>query len=92
MSGILATDCGLHENCEMTMQGGSVTHRRKVARRTGRLIQEHLEVVEDRDPGRCKVYKELLNKFAPINMKLDDEQKSELDGLLWDLSYRLAYP
>lgn len=93
MSGVIKVECGIHEDCERTMEGGVVSHRRKVARRTGNLIREHREVVEQRDPDRCKFYKELLNKFAPINAALDDdERQSELDGLLWDLSYRLAYP
>lgn len=81
----LKTDCGLHKNCLMTMEGGITKHTPR--ERTWGAPAKSKPV----DP-RGSIYNGLLNKFAGVNAKLDAETRSELDGLLWDVSYLLASP
>lgn len=42
-----------------------------------------------REP-REREYRQLISKFQGIAKELEAEKLTELDGLLWDLSYRLA--
>lgn len=81
----LKTDCGMHKNCDMTMEGGITKHTPR--ERTWGAPAKSKPV----DP-RGSIYNGLLNKFAGVNAKLDVETRSELDGLLWDMSYLLASP
>ena len=42
------------------------------------------------DPIRDAIYHYLEKSFAELNKTLNLEQATELDGVLWDLSARLA--
>lgn len=43
-----------------------------------------------RQPKREAIYNELTVQFFGITRALDDEKKTELDGLLWDVALRLV--
>lgn len=83
---LLTAECGIHARCVMTMEGGITKHTPRERTSWGETVK-----AKPVDP-RATIYNGLLNKFAGVNAKLDAETRSELDGLLWDMSYLLASP